>query len=279
MRFPCRIQPHQLGGLRYNNIRMWRVVPASVVGTSHERSGVPCQDAHDFLRINTGDDELLIIAVADGAGSAIHSEIGSSEAVQHLVTVIPHSDLNSVQITAEQVREWMRQVLNHLTTVAEREHTTLSQLACTLLLGIIGSNGAVFAQIGDGGWVVELDGTLVQGTWPQTGEFANITTFITTDMALDTMQFVRLEGSIGAVAGFTDGLQTLALNFAGRKPHAPFFQPMFDIIRACRDETSLIAPLQTFLASEAVTVRTDDDKTLVLACWRDTEDASNDAGQ
>jgi hypothetical protein len=217
--------------------------------------------------------------VADGAGSAIHSHIGSGEAVRHLLSVIPRADLNFLLITAEEVREWMRQVLNHLTTVAEREGTTLSQLACTLLLGIVGSDGAVFAQIGDGGWVVELDGILMQGTWPQTGEFANITTFITTDLALDAMQFVRLEGPIGAVAGFTDGLQTLALNFAGHKPHEPFFKPMFDTIRACTDETSLIAPLQTFLASEAVSVRTDDDKTLVLACWHDTEDASNDAGQ
>jgi len=147
------------------------------------------------------------------------------------------------------------------------------------LLAIVARSAAVFAQIGDGGWVVEKDGELVAGTWPQNGEFANTTTFITTESALDGMEFVRLEGQIAAVAGFTDGLQMLALDFAGRQAHAPFFKPMFDSVRHCADETSLLAPLQGFLASEPVTARTDDDKTLVVACWRGSEGGSNDAAQ
>lgn len=258
---------------------MWRVVPASVIGTSHTRVGTPCQDACDFLRLTVGDEELLLVAVADGAGSAVLSHVGSDEAVRHLLAVIRLAEFDFKVVTQEQARRWMQEVLNHLTTVAERESISVSQLACTLLLGIVAKTGAVFAQIGDGGWVVERDGELAPGTWPQNGEFANITTFITTESALDTMQFVRVEGKISAVAGFTDGLQTLALNFAARQAHAPFFTPMFDSVRACDDETELIAPLRGFLASESVTSRTDDDKTLVLACWREPEGASNDVGQ
>ena len=258
---------------------MWRVVPASVLGTSHERAGIPCQDACDFLRLNTGDEELLLVAVADGAGSAILSHVGSGEAVRQLLVVVRHAQLDFRKITQEQVRGWMQEVLNHLAVVAERESAPVSQLACTLLLGIVARDGAVFAQIGDGGWVVEKDGDLTPGTWPQNGEFANTTTFITTVSALDSMQFVRVEGKISAVAGFTDGLQTLALNIAARHAHAPFFKPMFDSVQACDDETGLIAPLRGFLASESVTSRTDDDKTLVLACWREPEVAPHDARQ
>ncbi len=258
---------------------MWKVVLASVTGTSHERTGTPCQDSCDFLRLKTDEEELLLVAVADGAGSAILSHVGSGEAVRQILAVIRRAQIDFSTVTYEQARGWMQEVLNHLVAVAERENTSVSQLACTLLLGIIAKNGAVFTQIGDGGWVVEKDGELVPGTWPQNGEYANITTFITTESALNTMQFVRVDGKVSAVAAFTDGLQALALNFAAKQTHAPFFMPMFDSVRACGDETDLIAPLRGFLASESVTSRTDDDKTLVLACWREPEGTSHDAGQ
>ena len=149
---------------------MWKVVPASVIGTSHEQAGVPCQDASEFLRLNSGDEELLLVAIADGAGSASLSHIGSGEAVRHLLAVIPRTNLALEEVTKEQARGWMLDVLNHLATVAEREGATLNQFDCTLLLGILGKNGAVFAQIGDGAWVVEKENEVVAGTWPQNGE-------------------------------------------------------------------------------------------------------------
>jgi len=250
---------------------MWRVVPASVIGTSHEKAGLPCQDACGFLRFKCGDEDFLLAAVADGAGSAALSHVGSFEAVNHLLATVSREILALPEITKDQMRKWMQDVLTHLASVAERENTTQAELACTLLFALVGNSEAIFAQIGDGGWVVEKDGGVIPATWPQNGEYANVTTFITTDGALEAMQFERLNGKILAVAGFTDGLQTLALNFLSRTAHAPFFKPMFDAINSCDDETSLIAPLHSFLVSEAVVFRTDDDKTLVLACRCETE--------
>lgn len=258
---------------------MWRAVSASIIGVSHELAGAPCQDACDLLRLNTGGEEILLAAMADGAGSAALSHIGASEAVHHLLEVIPRSHLAVGEVSKEQVRAWMLEVLDHLAAVAEREGTSLSQLACTLLLALVSRNGAVFAQIGDGACVVEKDGEILPATWPQNGEYINVTTFITTEHALDTMQFERIEGEIAAVAGFTDGLQMLVLDFRAQSAHAPFFTPMFASVRNCEDEASLIAHLRSFLASEPVTARTDDDKTLVLACWHEPEGGSNRAGQ
>lgn len=258
---------------------MWRCVPASVIGSSHEQNGTPCQDACESLRLNTGDEELLLVAIADGAGSAKLSHVGSIEATRHLLSVVRQAQPKCKEITQAQARQWMQEVLTHLASVAEREGTPISQLACTLLLAIVSKDGAVFAQIGDGGWVVQMEDGIRPGTWPQNGEFANITTFITTEAALDTLQFVRLDGKVSGFAGFTDGIQTLALNFGARQAHAPFFKPMFDAVRACGDETELIAPLRGFLASESVTSRTDDDKTLVLACWREPEGVPHEVVQ
>jgi len=61
-----------------------KVAFASVIGPSHLKSGLPNQDSYACYH----SDEFLAMAVADGLGSAPHSEIGASFAthlaVQHL---------------------------------------------------------------------------------------------------------------------------------------------------------------------------------------------------
>lgn len=248
---------------------MWAAVSASVIGTSHEATGAPCQDACHVLRMRAGEDDLLLAAIADGAGSASHSQIGSSEAVQHLLRLISQSGVKATEIHELEVRGWYQEVLEHLKLVAERESVLVGDLACTLLLAVVWRDGAVLGQIGDGAWVLERDGSLVAATWPETGEYANVTVFLTTQGALDHLQFNRLDGKITGVAGFTDGIQSLTLDYAERTPAVRFFNSMFNPLRASADETELIAPLRQMLRSEVICSRTDDDKTLLLGVWRE----------
>jgi hypothetical protein len=264
---------------------MWSVVNASVAGTSHATSGAPCQDASHVVRALIGDVNVLVIAISDGAGSASHAHVGSSEAVQHLAKVVARPDLILADVTVDQVREWYGEVLTHLQTVAERDSLKLNDLACTLMLGLVWQSGALFAQIGDGAWVIEKDSSIITGTWPENGEYANVTFFITSPQAFDQvdgqlahLQFCRVAGAITAVAGFTDGLQSLVLNYADKSANGPFFNTMFNTLRSSPDETELIAPLQQFLASDSVNARTDDDKTLVLAIWREPEKVEHAEG-
>ena len=62
---------------------MWRHVAQSLQGPSHQSDGTPCQDSH-LVRVlsNSADDgdavQTIIACVADGAGSAKFSEIGSA---------------------------------------------------------------------------------------------------------------------------------------------------------------------------------------------------------
>src|SRR5438874_1519448 len=60
----------------------WRVVGTSVPGVRHRRRGEPCQDV--FRRTETADG-TLVIAVADGAGSAEFAEVGARRAVEGAV--------------------------------------------------------------------------------------------------------------------------------------------------------------------------------------------------
>jgi len=244
---------------------MWRAIGKSVVGTSHLKGQLPCQDYSDYLRCQVGGEPVLVIGVSDGAGSAALSHIGSQEVVGALLRQTACCERTIADINREDVQAWFANALAHLKSVAEREKIETKDLACTILVAILGERQAVFAQIGDGAWIAETNGIFGAVTWPQNGEFANETKFITSPDALDSMQFQKCSEPLTAAAGFTDGIQTLALNLAAKSVHAPFFQPMFTALSQCEDETSLLSPLISFLSSERVNERTDDDKTLVLA--------------
>jgi hypothetical protein len=76
---------------------------------------------------------------------------------------------------------------------------------------------------------------------------------------------VRCGEPVDELALFTDGLQMLALHFASRSAHRPFFEPLFTTLREAANPEALGGPLREFLDSPAVNERTEDDKTLVLA--------------
>lgn len=244
---------------------MWRVIGKSIVGTSHLKGRLPCQDYSDYLRCQFGGESVLIVGVSDGAGSAALSHLGSQETVSTLLRQAASCERPLADISREDVQGWFGNSLAHLKSVAENEQIEVKDLACTALLAVLGETHALFAQIGDGAWIAETNGIFGAVTWPQNGEFANETKFLTSPDALDSIQFQKCSFPLTAVAGFTDGIQSLALNLGARSVHIPFFQPMFGALRDCDDETSLLSPLISFLSSDQVNERTDDDKTIVLA--------------
>src|SRR5438046_3428419 len=65
-------------------VPIWRILGASVTGTSHYRMGRGCDDAHAY---RIGDNNMLLLAVADGAGSAKMSALGAQTAVQKALDV------------------------------------------------------------------------------------------------------------------------------------------------------------------------------------------------
>ena len=112
----------------------------------------------------------------------------------------------------------------------------------------------------------DAGGEIRPALWPQSGEYANCTWFVTDDELASRVEFASVEG-VHEIALLTDGLQGLALRFLGREAHGPFFEPMFARLRRERSGrgTRLDGELRAFLDSPAVNRRTDDDKTLVLA--------------
>lgn len=231
--------------------------------------GKVCQDAFsaDFVLDKNGS-PILYVFVADGAGSAPFSYEGATiavrQAVEFIVRKISNNDLilDKVLITnlVESVKE-------NIMLLANNNKQDIKDYACTFLGLVSTSNLTIMVQIGDGAMVVDFGNGLELPILPFTGEYLNITDFITDDDSVSKMQFKSISKIVNKVAAFTDGLQQLAINFSTSLPHEPFFKPFFDaIINSPSGNESLLSNLlANFLDSDQVNQKTDDDKTLVLA--------------
>ena len=245
----------------------WRVVGASVQGASHLEADLPCQDAHHYQSLSDG---TLLLAVADGAGSAARSQEGSRCVVeQALATLAAELD---TQPPADEVA-W-REVMTRAFAAA---HTALNELAATaqvsprlfattLTVAVLTEAWLVVGQLGDGCVVAQTaDGPLFTAIRPQRGEYANTTYFLGTPRVLDHVEFAVYTEPIQALALTTDGLLRLALTLPELEPYPRFFDPLFAFAAGLTDQATAETHLTAFLASERVSSRTEDDKTLVIA--------------
>src|SRR5262249_62103480 len=97
--------------------------------------------------------------------------------------------------------------------------------------------------------------------WPERGEFANTTFFVTDAAAADHLRFEHRHGSIAEIALLSDGIEPLVLHYASRTIHAPFFDRMFGPVRRSKvigEDLALSQDLQSYLSSPAILERTDD---------------------
>lgn len=231
------------------------VFGASVAGPLHVREGIPCQDRAAHALTPSG----VVVAVADGLGSAPFADEGAAAAVEAAVRValglwetsdlleIPHS----MAIAAREALEYT----GH----------PLKSVACTFVGIAATSSGLCVAHVGDGA-VVARNGTgpvLVSG--PGASEYANETDSLATDGWEALLRHCAL-GDVDCFAAMTDGCQRAGLRFG--EPHDGFFGPLFDFAReaTCADEAG--AELQALLSGPKMSEHSEDDKTLVLVRLR-----------
>ncbi len=248
---------------------MWKHVAQSLQGSSHAADGSACQDSH-LVRVLRGSNasETLLACVADGAGSASRSDIGSAhtcEAVAECATRYLESRGDFSQLQFNEVLAWCETIREKLRTAASTHHCKMRDLASTLCVAILAPEGSFFFQIGDGAITAGKNGVYGVVFWPQSGEYANVTNFITSDKFNEHLEFQATTTKISEVALFTDGIERLALNFESQAPHLPFFNPLFQAVRSSANGDNLAADLGQFLQSDSINNRSDDDKTLILA--------------
>jgi hypothetical protein len=243
----------------------WQVVGASVVGTSHNRCALPCQDAHDY-RI-TGDSVIAVLA--DGLGSAAKSAEGAKRAVSATLESL-HSRLSATP--PQDPDHWMHvmgdaffQAREALRDLADLNSLPIQHFGTTLIAVALAKEWIAVGHLGDGAVVAAFDDAPIQTiSAPERGEYANEVVSLTAADALGHVRFSVRHESVKGIALLTDGLQNLCINAATAEAFKPFFHPFFEAVVDEIDTQKTSEDLATFLGSEPVSSKTDDDTTLVI---------------
>lgn len=250
---------------------IWKYIGSSCIGTSHEDNREGCQDNCYFSVItspNRGD--YFLGLVSDGAGSALRGAEGA-EISCDIAKKLIEEWLMGLEVSSDLkdsvVVDWVMEISNSIGELAQKNGLVPRDFACTLLGALVGSEFAIFFQIGDGAIVFRHEKEFCHVFWPENGEYPNMTHFVTDEDYLEHLRAHITHSPPDEIAMFTDGLQMLTLVYKSQTVHKPFFDPMFKALRAIEQERceQLNDELTIFLTSSSVNQRTDDDKTLILA--------------
>ena len=242
----------------------WKWISASEIGTSHLSNGTRLQDAHTVSALGTG--ELLAI-VSDGAGSAKYGAEGAWLTCRYLKTCLREwFSLHQAIPTEETVLLWMDELRDKISLAAASRNTVSREFAATLTLLFVTVETTLVLQIGDSCVTARRDGNWEPLCWPENGEYASSTYFIT-DNPQVRLQYLTFSTEFDAYSLFTDGVGDLSLVDETKSAHSGFFEPMIRPVDDSKQSGHLLdlsKQLRLFLASQSVCDRTDDDKTLIL---------------
>ncbi|MFW6025419.1 MAG: PP2C family serine/threonine-protein phosphatase [Candidatus Woesearchaeota archaeon] len=259
------------------NKNQWSAGVISIASSRHSRE---CQDANHLIV----ESDTLILALADGAGSAKHGEKGAKIATKIAAKKIFEyvNDVNNEENISENKINWEEKIYNaaklakeEIKTDAIKEKREVSEYATTLILVLAYLEELYILQIGDGAVIGKNNkGDIISLTNPVIGEYFNMTDFLTSDDSIKRAEFKSYYNSISSLSAFTDGIQLIALSPPNEKveawePFNPFFTPLFNFIEECDDKEQIEFSLKKFLTSGRIKENTEDDLTLFLASLHD----------
>ena len=260
----------------------WNVIAITQRGVSHERQAAPNQDSYDVSIISATSEipETIIVAVADGAGSAPLAHEGArtttstaTTMLRYLIRRTPESVLSPDEAD-KALRQAVRYTSQVLKATARLKHAKLGELATTIQLVLANERLISTLHIGDGRTIVDSNDSYLNLNPPYNGEYANETTFITSsenpasEYAVGlTMRTMEPKDS-RQLAIFTDGLDPIAVNYSTDEPHAGFFRPAFNALARSAQPASAARKVADALGTDAARRKSTDDITLVMATRR-----------
>lgn len=242
----------------------WRWAAASEIGTSHIRSGDRLQDAFTVSAVGNA---CVLAIVSDGAGSAKFGFSGAWLACRVLKVRFREwfSDKEALP-DDETLKDWVDEVRDRISIAADRRQTSPRQFAATLAALLVTPTKILALHIGDSAIVGRCGSEWDTICWPENGEYAS-TTFFITDDPTPRLNIIRRDRLYDAFALFSDGVGDLALSVMDKRAHPGFFNPMMRPVDSSLTSgklPELSQKLRSYLAGTSVCERTDDDKTLVL---------------
>jgi serine/threonine protein phosphatase PrpC len=255
----------------------WVLGGVSLQGVSHISSETPCQDNHKFCVL---EDDWIVIAVSDGAGSASESEKGSKAIVD---AVIQYFEAEGGALTAEDVVQHVEEAVSSardaLVYLSLFEEKPLKEFSATCIVAVAHPDGICVGHVGDGGVVVrEPGGRLHTVSWPTKGDYSNFTSMLSSGDWREQLRVTFLHGALADVAVFTDGIEDEVLEAGeGGEPWTPypqFFDPVFDYVGA--PDRDIEAAATAVLTSPNIREKSHDDLTVVFAVLRKAKPGSEE---
>lgn len=250
--------------------KTWRWAGARSKGTSHDKTGAPCQDYGCVAEVSSATGPVFIALVADGAGSASHAAVGSKlvaiTALRSARTFLQSAALSA--LTEDEAWDWVDAIRDRINREAARLTLKPRDFASTLIIILADSIVTRIIHIGDGAAVLKTIGSeeWVVPSWPFQGEYASTTSFVTDDPQ-PRLVLSAVDQPASEIAIFSDGIERMVLDHLAKTAHAPFFERMLSPIRTLSStgrDGPLSKALGDYLSSSSVCERTDDDKTLIL---------------
>ena len=204
----------------------------SLIGSKHEASenGV-CQDSCDVAILDNG---WIVAAIADGLGSARRSELGSSTAVNTVISFV--NDNYPGEWHEESLIALLRvafcKALSAIKMLSEVNNDDLCYYDTTLTAAIYNGTNVVYGHVGDGG-IVALSsfGEFSVLTETQKGEAFNET--MPLRAGPDNWIFGTAKDNVCSLIMMTDGIFNIALPWILAQTDQPininFVRPFMDI--------------------------------------------------
>lgn len=177
---------------------MFREFHHQVRGRSHVRDGIRGQDRTAYLARGG----VQVACLSDGAGSAAHAELGAQTLTaagcrmlaQHFDDFVARDDGPELKL------EIAGHLVDRLRDVAHRRGIEVSDLAATFLAVAASGDRFLILHVGDGVIGYVKDGSIRVASGPDNSEFANQTSFLTSQSSAAGMRIAR--GSLERVDGF-----------------------------------------------------------------------------
>ncbi len=247
----------------------WAACGASVTGSVHQQRGLGCDDAYSYGIAG----DFVVAAVADGAGSVSGTSAwGAHVACRSVLELAMHPDFVDSYEAGDQAEYLVRSLFERALERVQRQADAMGldavMLSTTLCVALANRNLATFGQVGDGVIAAESNGKIETLLIERKDEYANTTSFIQSDRALDDAFRTVTQSGVTAFALSTDGMSYKITNVATGEAYEPFFRGCWQHLRSGASRDRFAALLGGIEDDQ-----TGDDKTMVLAVMREAIDA------
>tara|TARA_B100001250_G_scaffold96471_2_gene80732 strand:+ start:157 stop:1002 length:846 start_codon:yes stop_codon:yes gene_type:complete len=164
----------------------------SVRGVAHVNNKIPCQDKTYYLK----NDDLHVMVLADGAGSAKFSEIGAKTVTKAIANHINksfhhlHTNFQNWWNT-ESIKKDIIQVMRKEVDKIKPEKNNMSDYASTLLFVATYKDKYILGHLGDGAIGLKKGEKIELLSAPENGEIANSTFFYTSNNATSRIRLKK----------------------------------------------------------------------------------------